>query len=181
MIFRQIVILFFTGLLSECIWAKDLQLNVSYQEGIYTLEMNLFVSGKSHLVHQVLTDYNHLGAIIPSIQESELLGETDDGAKLVGTKIKGCVLFFCKKMQRVEKVYDRGNGVIESVIIPEQSDFSFGESVWSISPEGDHTNIHYRAKLKPDFSVPPGIGPALVKYVMRRELRHTAEVLSHVE
>lgn len=181
MIFRQLVVLFFIGLLSECIWAKDIQLNVSYHEGVYTLEMNLLVSGDSRFIHQALTDYNHLEAINPAIQKSELLGEVADGAKLVSTKIKGCVLFFCKTMQRVEKVYDRGNGVIESVILPEQSDFSFGESVWIISPEGDHSNIHYRARLKPDFSVLPGIGPALVKHVMRRELRHTAEVLNHAK
>ena len=181
MIFRQLFILFSIVLLCESVWAKDLQLTVSYHEGIYTLEMNLFVSGKSHLIHQALTDYDHLGVINPSIKGSKLLGKTDDGASLVSTKIKGCVLFFCKKMQRVEKVYDRGNGIIESIIIPEQSDFSFGESVWTLSPEGDHTKIHYRANLKPDFSVPPGIGPVLVKYVMRRELRHTADVLSDVE
>lgn len=181
MIFRQLVVLFFIGFLSECVWTKDLQLNVAYHKGVYTLEMNLFVSGESHLIHKVLTDYNHLGAINPSIKESKLLGKTDDGANLVSTNIKGCVLFFCKNMMRVEKVYDRGDGVIESVIIPEQSDFSFGESVWTISPEGDHTNIHYRADLKPVFSVPPGIGPILVKYVMRRELRYTADVLSHVK
>lgn len=161
--------------------AKDLQLSVSYHDEIYTLEMNLSVSGESRFVHQALTDYNHLEVINPAIQKSELLGKTDDGANLVRTKIKGCVLFVCKKMQRVEKVYDRGNGIIESVILPEQSDFSFGESVWTISPAGDHTGIHYQARLKPNFSVPPGIGPALVKYVMRRELRHTAETLGHAE
>lgn len=141
----------------------------------------MLVPGDSKAVYRMLTDYDHLDVVNPSIVESRLLGVAEDGANLVYTVLKSCVLFFCKRMRRVEKVFERGDGVIEAGIVPEQSDFTWGESMWKVSSEGKDSRIHYRAGFKPGFSVPPGIGPVLVRYALRRELRQTADRLSRVE
>lgn len=154
---------------------------IQHQAGEYTLQMNLLVDNEPHTVLDLLTDFNHLNVLSPAIESSELLGVDPDGASLVKTVVSDCVLFFCKTMKRVEKVVIAENGRVTSQVLPEQSDFSYGESVWVVSPLDDQVSIRYQSRLVPKFSVPPGIGPVMVKYVMKRELRQMAEMLQRAE
>lgn len=154
---------------------------INHHQGEYTLQMNLLVSGEVQPVIDILTDFDHLDALSSAIESSTFLGTDSDGASLVHTVVSECVLFFCKTMGRVEKVIIGDNGRITAEVIPEQSDFSYGQSEWVISRLGDQVSIRYQARVMPKFSVPPGIGPLMIKYAMRRELRQMAEILQHAQ
>ena len=154
---------------------------VNHQQGEYTLQMNLQVAGDVQPVIDILTDFDHLDVLSSAIESSTFLGTDPQGASLVQTVISDCILFFCKTMGRVEKVIIADNGRITAEVIPEQSDFSYGQSEWVVSRLGDQVSIRYQARLVPKFSVPAGIGPMMIKYVMRRELRQMAEILQRAQ
>lgn len=154
---------------------------IEHQNGEYTLQMNLLVSSEIPVVIRLLTDFEHLDLLSPAIQSSELLGIGPDGATLVKTVVHECVLFFCKTMKRIEKVIIGDNGRITAEVIPEHSDFSYGQSEWVVSRLGELVSIRYQARMVPKFSVPVGIGPLMVKYAMRRELEHMAEIIQNAE
>lgn len=154
---------------------------IQHQAGEYTLQMNLLVDNTVDTVLGLLTDFDHLDVLSPAIVSSKLLGIDPQGASLVETVVRDCVLFFCKTMKRVESVIIEDNGRVTSQVLPEQSDFSYGESQWVVSPLDDQVSIRYQSRLVPKFSVPPGIGPVMVKYVMKRELRQMATILQRAE
>lgn len=154
---------------------------VNHHQGEYTLQMNLQVSGEVQPVIDILTDFDHLDVLSSAIESSRFLETDPEGASLVQTVVSGCILFFCKTMERVEKVIITDNGRITAEVIPEQSDFTYGQSEWVISRLGDEVSIRYQARLVPKFSVPPGIGPLMIKYAMRREIRQMAEILQHAQ
>ncbi|MEX2352765.1 MAG: hypothetical protein WD709_01165, partial [Gammaproteobacteria bacterium] len=90
-----------------------------------------------------------------------------------------CVLFFCFDAVVVEDLREPEFGLIKTVFVPEQGDFEYGESEWRISEVDEtHTLIDYRSTFKPDFWVPPVIGPLIVR---RKMLSATEETIEKIE
>jgi hypothetical protein len=77
--------------------------------------------------------------------------------------MQGCILFFCRDVDRVEEVREVNAGHLQAVIIPEQSDFTSGSADWRIQPVGDDSRIIYEAQVTPAFFIPPIIGSYFVK------------------
>jgi Polyketide cyclase / dehydrase and lipid transport len=138
-------------------------IEISENSGIYRVRMVMLVHAPARYVSTVLTDYKYIYRLNPSITESEILPSQRSGTVRVKTRMQGCILFFCRDVDRVEEVREVNAGHLQAVIIPDQSDFTSGSADWRIQPVGDNSRVVYEAELAPAFFIPPIIGSYFVK------------------
>ena len=151
--------------------AGDLaELQVTESGGIYRISMVMMVHAPAKYVRGVLTDYAHIYRLNPSIIESEILLSPEQGVARVRTVMRGCVLFFCKSVGRVEDVRELASGDLQAEIVPELSNLKSGTAEWRIRRVGEYTLITYQAHMEPDFFIPPLIGSYFVKRNIRKEI-----------
>jgi hypothetical protein len=89
--------------------------------------------------------------------------------------VRACALFLCKTVNKVADIAQLPDGELRMHNVPALSDFTEGEEVWQLQPEGRTTRLRYQANMVPKFFVPPVIGPLVIKAVIRRELRESAQ------
>jgi len=126
-------------------------IEISENSGVYWVRMIRLVHAPARYVSSVLTDYKHIYRLNPSITLSEILPSPRSGTVRVKTRMQGCILFFCRDVERVEEVREVNAGHLQAVIIPQQSDFTSGSAEWHIQPVGDYSRIVYEAQLAPAF------------------------------
>jgi len=149
-----------------------LRLESGSDGGIYTIDAELLIDAPPPAVHAVITDYEHLTNLSDRIEESRVL-EKEPNATLVFTRVEGCFAFFCRTIDRVERVVEFGPDHVEATTLPEQSDIGFGKVVWVLHDDGDGTTrVEYYAALEPTFWVPPLIGRVAFRRSMAAEAMH---------
>ena len=114
-------------------------------------------------IFDILTDYDRFGRISGAYTEFGFMDPTTDGTPVVYTTMEGCVLFFCKSLRRVELLETKAPGFIRTVTLPEQSDFLYAVSQWSLETNAGGTQLTYHLEVEPDFWIPPLIGPWILK------------------
>jgi hypothetical protein len=98
-------------------------------------------------------------------------------------RLTECVLVFCFNIDFVERVALQANGDIQTTIIPGAGNFRDGETLWEIEalPDGA-TRIVMSATQRPNFWIPPVLGPLLLKRAFMSEVTETMtkiEQLAH--
>jgi hypothetical protein len=136
---------------------------ISEEAGNYRIRMTALIRAPAQSVHEVLTDYRHIYRLNPAITQSAILASPHDGTVRVKTRVEGCILFFCRDVDRVEEVRELDAGHLQAVIVPEYSDFTAGSADWRIQPLGNDSRIVYEARVTPAFFIPPVIGSYFVK------------------
>ena len=126
--------------------AELIKLRVDHDSGIYTVTLEMELDVAADHVQRVLTNYDQLHRLNPSIVESRLLSSPDDGVVRVFTRMKHCVLFFCSGFTRVEDVHRSASGDLIAVIVPGQSDFRAGIARWHITAHGNRTLLVYEPR-----------------------------------
>jgi len=139
------------------------KIEISESSGNYRVRMVMQIHAPARYVSSVLTDYKHIYRLNPAITESEILPSPHSGAVRVKTRMEGCILFFCRNIDRLEEVREVNTGHLQAVIIPEQSDFTSGSADWHIQPVGENSEIVYESQVTPAFFIPPIIGSYFVK------------------
>jgi hypothetical protein len=146
-----------------------LRLDAASSGGIYTVDAELVLDAPPAAVHAVITDYEHLTNLSPRIEESRVL-EKESNATLVFTRVEGCFAFFCRTIDRVERVVEFGPDHVEATTLPDQSDVGFGKVVWVLHASGeDATRVEYYTALEPTFWVPPLVGRIALRRSMEAE------------
>lgn len=154
--------------------AYDLKKAVVAEDGgIFQIEMKAIIGARAEYIRQVLTDYNRIYRLNPSIVENEVITSDETGDKWVRTKLLACNSVFCKYLKRVDIVSTLPSGDLQAEIVPELSDFRSGIAVWKITPRGDCSELVYEAHLEPDFFIPPFVGPYVVKKSLEDEFTAT--------
>ena len=151
--------------------------SVEHDDNRYVLEFDMRINANPLRVYELITDYNHLGRVNDSIEESELLVSLDDHNHRVRLVSDACVLFFCKTIRQVQMIEEINNQIVIATVIPEKSDFDYAHARWHVRPENGGTRIMFNADLKPSFWVPPLIGPSIVKSKLENEVIGTIENL----
>lgn len=155
-------------------------LEITHENGRYHLVANSFLDAPPDALFEVLTDYDNdaFSRISEIYKESGYLPPDKDGTPLVYTVVEGCVLFYCRSMNRVERLEVERPKVIRTTTLPERSDFKFSRSEWLLEPENGGTRIIYRQDVEPNFKVPPFIGPRLMKATL---LKGSADAIANLE
>lgn len=94
------------------------------------------------------------------------------GARPVSMVVRDCILFFCTEAEKVT-LYQTGRDdrVVTGEGVRGAGHFRYGRERWDLEPAGEGTLLRLRAELEPDFAVPPFIGPAVMKSMLRKLLR----------
>ncbi|GAB4509459.1 MAG: hypothetical protein Tsb0026_09760 [Sulfuricaulis sp.] len=169
-----------TALLALGLWAPIAvagtieRLETTHASGRYTVSFEVVLDAPRDRVWQIMTDYERLPRVSKIITESRALKQEDANRHRVGVTLEACVLIFCKAVKRMVDIEARPKTEILVTEVPDQSDFREGSERWQVMAEGQKTRLNYTAELVPDFFIPPLIGPVVVKYFLRREIRLTA-------
>ena len=147
------------------------EIEINEQSGVYQIKVTALIAAPADYVRYVLTDYKHIYRLNPSIIESEVLEQDEDGSASVRTKVIGCAAYFCEELDRVEKVRVLPSGDLYTEIVPELSQFKSGKTHWQIKPMGDHCEVIYLSDMEPDIYIPPVVGKFLIKKSIRQGMR----------
>lgn len=145
-------------------------ITVSEHAGHYHLAFSVAVHAPLPRVMALATDYAHLRRLSPNIVSSAVLQAPAPGRTEVRVVFHACVWFFCKTLHKTEWVYSQPDGVITTVALPPDSDFTRAVERWQFRPDGTGTLVTYRSEVTPKFAVPPVIGPWLIRGVLRRDV-----------
>jgi hypothetical protein len=152
---------------------------VDHQDGDYSVDISVKVSGERDTIYNIATDYKQLARLSDLIVESGLVTRVDPGGTTVVRRrlvTRTCVLYYCFNATLVEDVWEPVSGIIRTVFVPEESDFLYGEAIWRVLKIDDtHTLITFHSKFRPDFWVPPLIGPLVIKRMMLNAAEQTIE------
>jgi len=166
--------------LSEQQEKKLPEVEVSEQSGVYQIKVMAVIDAPAKSVRHVLTDFVHIYRLNPSIIESEVLKRHGDGSISVRTKVIGCAAYFCEELERVERVHLLPSGNLFAEIIPEQSGFKSGQTLWRIKAVGELCEVTYLSDMEPDVYVPPLVGKFLLKKSIRNEMQISFENLEKI-
>jgi hypothetical protein len=154
-----------------------IRLEVDQQADIYEIRVEMLIHAPADSVRAILTDYTNLDRLNASITSSRVIDGERDGATRVLTRIENCILFFCKKLQKVEDVTEDDQGRILVSMVPDSSSFRYGQASWELHDSGGTTRVIHHARLEPDIWIPPWMGTAILKDALRREILESFETL----
>lgn len=158
--------------------AELLEFEFSRDQRRYTVRSEAYIDVPPEGVYAVLTDYEHLHRLSSLVTESRELRPTADGERRVYTLNEGCVAFFCRSVEKIERLVATPHSQIETTVIAAQSDLGFGVSRWQLRPEGRGTRLVYNTETQVGFWVPPVIG----NYLLSRWLKKGANnALARIE
>jgi hypothetical protein len=153
------------------------KLEVDQNADIYEIRVEMVVNAPAESIRAILTDYANLDRLNASITSSRIIDSESDEAVRVLTRIENCILFFCKKLQKVEDVIEDEQGRILVNMVPDSSSFRSGHATWEFRGSGNTTHVIHHARLEPDLWIPPWMGTAILKSALRRELVESFETL----
>jgi hypothetical protein len=148
-----------------------LAVDVEYKSKRYYLFGESIIEAPAEFIQAILVDYVNFHRLTSGVTESRFITDPDYGDQLGYTRVESCVLFFCKQIVKVDRiVYDKPGKVI-TLAVPEQSNFKFNWTRWTLKSVDGGTRVTYEATLEPDFWMPPLIGP----WALKRKLQKSAE------
>ncbi len=151
---------------------------VRYQKPAYTVSFKALLEARIEHVRRLVTDYENLVDLSPTIIHSEVISSTPNGRSRVKLVLRPCFLIIvCKRITKVtdSSVSDRGDVI--HVTVPALSDFHHAREQLSITADAndsERTWISYRAHMVPKFRAPPIIGPWIIRRQIIEELTFTA-------
>ncbi len=149
------------------------KLSVTRKGDVYEVRVRMRLDAPASEVFRVLTDYAHVYRLNPSITESLILPPAEDGSIRVRTHVEDCIAFICLGFTRVERLRETGPGELHAEIEPDSSDFRSGESHWKVMDRHGSALVTYEGRMTPGFSLPPLIGPAVMKRKLEEHILTT--------
>lgn len=148
--------------------------------GEYHVRLQFEVDASPERVREVLTNYDDLNAINPKIVASQVLERSAENVTRVRYEVKHCIWFYCFDVVIVEDVTILEDGGIIANVIPDESDFKNGHTVWSLTTSPRGTLIRYESSMEPRFWVFPILGPVIIKRTLREEMAVSADRIQHL-
>ncbi len=135
---------------------------------------------------RALADYDRIHELSKRYVESRFIEPAADGTPRIYTKVRGCVWFFCRTVERYARLSLQPETTITATVEPEDSDMGYGVELWELEALGPQTRILYRHEAEPKFWVPPLIGGWAIRRVLSKDapgfakaIEQSAERLAH--
>jgi hypothetical protein len=157
-----------TLLIMDSISAAELRnIEVEHDKGRYSVNSEVWFDASVAQVFEVFRQWDLSTQFSSAIVESRDIAADEDGRPGYYVRNQGCLLFFCKSFVRQGHVELKLNEELRAVADPAISDFRMSNESWTFVAEGGGTVVIYNLLMEPDFWVPPGIGPYLIKRKFR--------------
>ncbi len=117
--------------------SEVISLQVTNQGDLYMLESENYLEASVQSVFQVLMDYDNYTRLSSVYQESRQMAPGPDGSPRVYTLARGCILFVCRSVEKVERLDTDPKRRIVATVIPELSNLQQGATEWVLSSDGD--------------------------------------------
>jgi len=140
---------------------------VHEHQGRYSVFFDALLDAPHESIYAIIADPARWPQLSKIVTASEVVGELPGDRRKVSVTFQDCILIFCQTIHKHEALRTSPNGNINTLAIPEQSDFSYAHEHWQISAEDQHTRILYRAEMTPSFYVPPLVGAYILKAKIR--------------
>lgn len=150
---------------------------VTYKNGYYSAKLEIQIMAPSKIVYALFTDFDYLSRLSENITSSTLINDNAPDY-LVQIETHNCVLFFCKDLKQTQRVNELDKGYISVEDIKGESDFIYASTMWHIRAFNEGTRVTFQSKMKPDFWLPPMLGPWLFK---KRMIKDTQAMIDRLE
>ncbi len=158
--------------------AEVRRLEVQKNGPTIAVEAEIVIEAPTPQVFEALADYSEFADLSSAYLESRYLEPDVDGTSRVYTKIRGCILFFCRTISRVARLDTVPYQQITATAEPALSDVDYGVEKWQLQQYDGGTVLIYTHVVEPGFWVPPVLGP----WALRRSLRSDAlSAAEHIE
>ena len=147
--------------------AEMRSIDVEHHKGRYTVSSEVWFDATVEQVFEVFRHWDLSTQFSSAIAESRDISADEYGRPGYYVRNEGCVLFFCRSFVRQGHVELEVNEELRAFANPEISDFKLSNETWTFVAENGGTVVTYRLLMEPDFWVPPGIGPYLIKRKFR--------------
>jgi hypothetical protein len=153
--------------------AADIRnLEVHEHQGSYSVSFDAWLDAPHESIYAIIADPARWPQLSHTVTASEVVDKLPDDRRTVRLTFQDCILIFCQTIHKHEALQTTADGNIDTLAIPEQSDFSYAHEHWRISAEDQGTRIIYRAEMTPSFYVPPLVGAYILKTKIRSLLLH---------
>lgn len=143
----------------------------------YRLDSRFRLDVAPEAAWRVLTDYEGLPALNPSIRKTKVPAIDGPARHRLYARVRLCAYVFCKTLDQVQWMTQRRPGLLEAEIDPKESDFEQGSARWELTPEPTGSRLALAIEVRPRFWVPPVVGPWLIREALRVQAQRTAEGL----
>ncbi|MCY4360948.1 MAG: hypothetical protein OXE42_01995 [Gammaproteobacteria bacterium] len=148
--------------------------NVEHKGKDYRLDLVMEIEAGREGIVALLMDHENFKQLSEVMLESGLVDDAPEDKTRRRLVVKTCIVFFCFKVVMVEDIERPFDDRLLAIMVPEQSDFKYGRTEWQIEPLGPgRSEINYSFHLRPDFWIPPAIGPFFIKRKMVREAKES--------
>ena len=147
-----------------------------YKEGVYHLRASFEVATSPEKLVNVLTDYENITQLHPSVLESEIISENDHSTR-IRTVVEDCVFLFCKKIIRVENIRLEGFSSLVAEVLPMLSDLRMGQTKWEFIQSDAVTIVNYQSSIQPKFWIPPFVRSYTVTNKLEYRMAEIIETL----
>jgi hypothetical protein len=151
---------------------------LQYDDGYYTLHSEVWFDAAIGPTYTVFSDWDLSTEFSSAIVEARDLPADETGREGYYILNKGCVLFFCKSIERRGYVERESPDVLRAFADPEHSDFEVCDERWEFAEDEGGTVVAYSLTMKPGFWVPPAIGPYMIKRTLEKK---AGQALDRVE
>lgn len=149
-----------------------------YADKRYQCDLNIRLDAPLDQVEAVLRDYEKYPALDRRILEARVIGRPAPNVAMLETKLRVCMGWFCRNVNRVERVEESQHALAASAD-PSRSDVKYGETRMQLSPdENGGTLVHYRTSITPAFWIPSVVGR---RWMLRTLEDATSDLFMNVE
>lgn len=141
---------------------KDVQVTV--KDGRYYVVAEMTVDAPLEATFNALVEYDRFDEHSDIYVKTRYLDPATDGTPRVFTRIEGCVLGFCRGVERIMLLEATPFDVVRATVESESDgNLRYGRETWALSPTEEGTLIIYHHELELGFWLPPLIGPWAVR------------------
>ncbi len=144
-------------------------ISVEYEDSRYYVVSEVWLAAPPEDVYRVLTDYDLFVRFTSAFVETYDVAPDEQGRPRFYTRMQGCMLLYCKVLERAGYLLLEPQSEIVAVAVPEKSDFRYCRERWRLVEESGGTLMRYDFEMEPDFWVPPVIGPWIIKRTLRED------------
>ena len=153
-------------------------IEVEHERGEYSVVSVVWFDAGLEETFEVFRTWDLSEQFSSAIVEARDLPPDESGRPGFYTRAEGCILFFCRSLERQGWVEHVKNQELHAYVDPERSDFEFVHETWTFHEEHGGTRVRYELHMDPKFWVPPAIGPYLIK---RKLAKASGAALDRIE